>query len=232
MGLLGEEPASNKGKDKKKKKTSQTWIQESAEGIVDLLSPTAAQAVSSTNTKTPKSDAEKAKKSNSGFKINSDGKLVINDEDSDEEQPKKRRLMTGLDSDSDEETFDTLVSNKKRKFSSEAGSVKSGKSAMSGISGKSSFSKYTTGGSGIHRDLKSDPGSEYRSKKGRGDVKRAGKADPYAYIPLSHKALNKRKAVKAKGQFSSVINAAKKGASKGNKARVKDVKHLMKKMKV
>jgi len=230
--MMEDEGVSNKGKDKKKKKTPQTWIQEGAEGIVDLLAPTAAQAVSSTNPKTPKSDAEKAKKTTSGFKINSDGKLMINDDDdSDDEQPKKRR-STGLDSDSDEETFDTLVSSKKRKINSEAGSMKSGKSAMSGISGKSAFSKYTTGGSGIHRDLKSDPGAEYRSKKGHGDVKKAGKADPYAYIPMTHKALNKRKVAKAKGQFSSVINAAKKGASKGNKARVKDVKHLMKKMKV
>jgi len=224
--MLEDEVVGNKGKDKKKKK-SQTWIQEGAEGIVDLLSPTAAQAVSSTNPKTPKSDAEKAKKTNSGFKINNDGKLVINDDDSDDEEHPKKRRITGLDSDSDEETFDTLASNKKRKMSSEAGSMKSVKSAMSGISGK-----YSTGGSGIHRDLRSEPGSEYRSKKGHGDVKRAGKADPYAYIPLSHKALNKRKAAKAKGQFSSVINAAKKGANKGNKARVKDVKHLMKKMKV
>ena len=229
--MLEDEAASNKGKDKKKKKTPQTWIQEGAEGIVDLLAPTAAQAVSSTNPKTPKSDAEKAKKTNSGFKINNDGKLMINDDDSDEEQPQKRR-STGLDSDSDEETFDTLVSSKKRKINSEAGSMKSGKSGMSGISSKSTFSKYTAGGSGIHRDLKSDPGAEYRSKKGHGDIKKAGKADPYAYIPMTHKALNKRKVAKAKGQFSSVINAAKKGASKGNKARVKDVKQLMKKMKV
>merc|ERR1711892_847385 len=201
--MLEDEAVNNKGKDKKKKKTPQTWIQEGAEGIVDLLAPTAAQAVSSTNPKTPKSDAEKAKKSNSAFKINNDGKLIINEDDSDEDQPKKRRI-TGLDSDSDEETFDTLASSKKRKFSSEAGSMKSGKSAVSGI----------------HRDLKSDPGSEYRSKKGHGDVKKAGKADPYAYIPMTHKALNKRKQAKAKGQFSSVMNAAKKGASKGNKARV------------
>merc|ERR1712228_1003265 len=141
--------------------------------------------------------------------------MGIKDEDSDEEDNKKRK-STGLDSDSDEEeTFESLVSNKKRKFSSETGSMKSGKTAMSGISGKSAFSKYTTGGNGIHRD-----------------VKKAGKHDPYAYIPMTHKALNKRKQAKAKGQFSSVINAAKKGASKGNKARVRDVKHLMKKMKV
>merc|ERR1712202_86531 len=186
-------------------------IQEGADGIVDLLAPTAAQAVSSTNPKTPKSVAETAKKSSSGFKINNDGKLIINDDDS------------------EEETFESLVSSKKRKIGSEAGSMKSGKSAMSG---RSAFSKYTTGGSGIHRDLKADPGAEYRNKKGRGDVKKAGKHDPYAYIPMTHKALNKRKVAKAKGQFSSVINAAKKGAFKGNKARVKDVKHLMKKMKV
>jgi len=228
--MMESESNIKKGKDKKKKKTPQTWIQE-GDGIVDLLAPNAAQAISSTNPKTPKSDAEKAKKS-SGFKINSDGRLIIKDEDSDEEDNKKRK-STGLDSDSDEEeTFESLVSNKKRKFSSETGSMKSGKTAMSGISGKSAFSKYTTGGSGIHRDLKNDPGSEYRSKKGHGDVKKAGKHDPYAYIPMTHKALNKRKQAKAKGQFSSVINAAKKGASKGNKARVRDVKHLMKKMKV
>merc|ERR1739838_1191812 len=228
--MLEDEAVNNKGKDKKKKKTPQTWIQEGAEGIVDLLAPTAAQAVSSTNPKTPKSDAETAKKSSSGFKINNDGKLIINDDDSEEET--KKRPSTGLDDDSEEETFESLVSSKKRKIGSEAGSMKSGKSAMSGISGKSAFSKYTTGGSGIHRDLKADPGAEYRNKKGHGDVKKAGKHDPYAYIPMTHKALNKRKVAKAKGQFSSVINAAKKGASKGNKARVKDVKHLMKKMKV
>jgi len=228
--LFEDNVQTTKGKDKKKKKTSQTWIQEGADGIVDLLAPSAAQAVSSTNPKTPKSDAEKAKKSSNGFKINSDGKFVITENDSEEET--KKRPSHGFDDDSDEETFESLVSNKKRKIGSEAGSVKSGKSAMSGVSGKSSFSKYTTGGSGIHRDLKSDPGGEYRSKKGRGDIKKAGKHDPYAYIPLTHKSLNKRKLAKAKGQFSSVINAAKKGASKGNKTRVKDVKHLMKKMKV
>merc|ERR1719427_1619247 len=108
--------------------------------------------------------------------------------------------------------------------------MKSGKSAMSGISGKSAFSKYTTGGSGIHRDLKADPGAEYRNKKGRGDVKKAGKHDPYAYIPMTHKALNKRKQAKAKGQFSSVISAAKKGAKRGHNNKVKEVKSLMKKM--
>jgi len=231
--IFEDNAGSNKGKDKKKKKNPQTWIQEGAEGIVDLLAPTAAQSVSSTNPKTPKSVAETAKKTTSGFKINNDGKLIINEDDSDEDgEPRKRSNANGLDSDDDEETFESLVSSKKRKIGSEAGSMKSGKSAMSVTSGKSNYSKYTTGGSGIHRDLQSDPGSEYRSKKGHGDVKKSGKQDPYAYIPMTHKALNKRKQAKAKGQFSSVIQAARKGASKGNKSRVKDVKKLMKNMKV
>ena len=109
-----------------------------------LLSSSAAQAVSSTNPNLPKSSAEKSKKSN-GFKINSDGKFVIT-EDSDDDNTasnKRSHRFDELDSDSDEETFEDLVNSKKRKMgSSETGSMKS---ARSGVSGKSNFSKYTTG---------------------------------------------------------------------------------------
>lgn len=38
----------------------------------------------------------------------------------------------------------------------------------------------------------STPGSDYRSKKASGDVKKKGKVDPYAYLPLKRTALNKR----------------------------------------
>ena len=89
-----------------------------------------------------------------------------------------------------------------------------------------------SGGSGIHRDTSKDLGSEYKNKSGRGDVKKVGKHDPYAYIPLNHKNLNKRKAAKNKGQFKNVISAARKGAMKGNKSKVKDVKKLMKNMNI
>merc|ERR1712020_640521 len=101
------------------------------------------------------------------FKINNEGKLIINDDDD------------------EEETFDSLVSGKRRKTgSSEVGSQKS---AMSGVqSTKSTFSKYEPSGTGIHRKVEKDSGSEYRNKSGKGDVKRKGKHDPYAYIPLTH----------------------------------------------
>merc|ERR1719481_942765 len=230
---LEEEPSTGK-KEKRTKKASKTWIKEAGDEVVDLLSSTAAQSISSTNPKAPKSLAEKPAKKKEAFKINSDGKLIINDEPSDDEDNSKRSARylanTAEDSDSEgEETFESMVSGKRRKISSEAGSQKS---AMSGISSKSSFSKYAPSGSGIHRKLDKGAGSEYRSKSGKGDVKRPGKHDPYAYIPMTHKALNKRKQAKAKGQFSSVISAAKKGAKRGHNNKVKEVKSLMKKMKM
>ena len=234
--LFDEDLPKGKGKEKrsKKKSTPQTWIHEGSEGIVDLLSSSASQAVSSTNPNTPKAVAEKSKKSN-GFNINADGKFVIT-ENSDSEmegrdgKKRSRVNLQDFDSDSDELTFEDLVNSKKmKKGSSEVGSLKSGKTAASG---KSTFSKYTTGGSGIHRDLKKDSGGEYKNKTGKGDVKKVGKHDPYAYIPLNHKSLNKRKSAKNKGQFNNVISAARKGAAKGNKNKVRDVKKMMKSLNI
>ena len=84
--------------------------------------------------------------------------------------------------------------------------------------------KYRAGGSGIHRPLgeaaaaaKTDYGSEYRAKKGRGDVKVKGRPDPHAYVPLQKSSLNKRKKAKFEGQFKSLVKATKKGAAAGKK---------------
>ena len=64
----------------------------------------------------------------------------------------------------EEETFEKLVSGKKRKRgASEAGSVAS---KMTGASSRGDYDgKYKTGGSGIHRDTENTPGAEYKSKK-------------------------------------------------------------------
>lgn len=80
--------------------------------------------------------------------------------------------------------------------------------ALSAMSGKTgSTNRYVAGGKGIHRPLGAQSvrsgtsrkstattayGSEYRSKKAKGDIKQKGKMDPYAYIPLSRNSLNKR----------------------------------------
>merc|ERR1711874_508835 len=129
---------------------------------------TASQAVSSSNPKAAKFVAEKSTKKEA-FKISSDGKLIINDDDSDDEGkgPKRSaRAMANMleDSDDEEETFESLVSGKRRKTgSSEVGSQKS---AMRGVqSTKSTFSKYEPSGTGIHRKVEKekDSGSEYRN---------------------------------------------------------------------
>jgi len=239
-----EEEEGSRGKEKKKKsnKTGGTWISEGGEGIVDLLSPGAAQAVTSTHPKAEKTVADDAKKKNSDFKIAADGKLIINDDSDDEDTKRRKRksrhAMEDDDDDDEEETFEKLVSGKKRKHDkSETGSQASRMSGVSKASGLTSFShtSYKKGGSGIHRDTQA-PGSEYKSKKARGDVKRKGKPDPYAYVPLSHGSLNKRKAAKSAGEWSGLVKAARKGAKSGMKSRgksnVKDVKKLMKNMKV
>merc|ERR1712156_981529 len=82
-------------KGKKNKKSSQTWIKEGGEEVVDLLSPTASQAVSSSNPKAAKSVAEKSTKKEA-FKINSDGKLIINDDDSDDEGKGPKRSARAM----------------------------------------------------------------------------------------------------------------------------------------
>ncbi|KAH9640538.1 hypothetical protein HF086_001587 [Spodoptera exigua] len=53
----------------------------------------------------------------------------------------------------------------------------------------------------------SGAGSEYRAKKAKGDVKKQGKHDPYAYLPLSRKNLNKRKKAITSKQFKGVVKS-------------------------
>lgn len=87
-------------------------------------------------------------------------------------------------------------------------------SMKTGKSGKSTAtSKYVAGGKGIHRPVAASVksgysaksrvssastktagafGTDYKSNKAKGDMKRKGKLDPFAYIPLSRNILNKR----------------------------------------
>jgi ribosomal RNA-processing protein 12 len=60
--------------------------------------------------------------------------------------------------------------------------------------GMQELSLYKPGGRGIHRPLSNGvhSGAEYKSAKAQGDIKKKGKLDPYAYVPLSGALLNKR----------------------------------------
>ena len=54
-------------------------------------------------------------------------------------------------------------------------------------------------------------------QKAKGDVKRPGKPDPFAYVPLVRQKLNRRKRAKLSGQFKGLIGKAKKGSTLGTK---------------
>lgn len=163
---------------------------------------------------------------------NNDDTDSDDDEDLEENENGNNGAANDDESDSDDEAAENAkLKSRKRKASSTL-SMKSGKTGTS--------SKYVAGGKGIHRPLNSAAsvrsgysqktagtsktnatsayGSEYRSNKATGDVKRKGQAvDPYAYIPLSRNTLNKRKRAKNSGQFKSIVHGARKGAAAGSK---------------
>uniref|UniRef100_A0A8C0IUR4 Ribosomal RNA processing 12 homolog n=1 Tax=Chelonoidis abingdonii TaxID=106734 RepID=A0A8C0IUR4_CHEAB len=59
-------------------------------------------------------------------------------------------------------------------------------------------------------------------QRGRGDMKKKGQLDPYAYIPLNRAKLNRRKKVKMQGQFKGLMKGAQRGAQTGRKHRQKE----------
>ncbi|RZF45774.1 hypothetical protein LSTR_LSTR014526 [Laodelphax striatellus] len=218
------------------KKAPKAWIQESADSFMDFTSSDANRKIT---TAKPAADApaammaSKVKKGvdkNRGFKTAPDGRLIIKgDEEDDEGGAERRRRFTipAMDSDDDDSDGDAKSmlsvgkSSRKRKMS---GSTDGG-----GVPPL----KYQAQGSGIHRPIRAadeqqpkrskqkskEAGAEYRSKKAKGDVKRKGLPDPYAYLPLQRSALNRRKKMKAAGQFRSIVSGARKGAKRGASAK-------------
>lgn len=57
-------------------------------------------------------------------------------------------------------------------------------------------------------------GAKYRSKKGGGDVKVKGAPLPHAYVPFDMKQMNKRKRMKAIGEFKGLVKSVKKGGKR------------------
>ncbi|XP_018354107.1 PREDICTED: RRP12-like protein [Trachymyrmex septentrionalis] len=211
-----------KKRNKKRTLKKDAWIQESEDNIVDLADPAAARNITTTQPGVPNPKIPVRKTKDRGFATAPDGRLIIRDDnerDSDTEKNKKKKKTSFLQSDSEDDYVEddisvvtTKTANKKRKYSESVLDVMSLKSQ--------STSKYRAGGSGIHRSLKmrkvdSEPGSDYRATKAKGDIKKKGKPDPYAYVPLTRSILNKRKKKKNAGKFQSIVSGARKGARTG-----------------
>lgn len=169
---------------------------------------------------TGKQSKPKPQLPNGGFKTADDGRLIISDkalrgqksdgvdddnDDSDDSSADSGHeagngnggaAKRGMEEDSsDEEDLHKPNIAKRKRKASDALSMRSGKTS-------------TSTRKGIHRTLNATAtdamsvksgggrskvaGSEYSSKKAKGDMKQRGKLDPYAYIPLSRNTLNKR----------------------------------------
>ncbi|XP_048061220.1 RRP12-like protein [Megalobrama amblycephala] len=185
---------------KKPMKKGQAWLKEGvSDEPLNFLDPKAAQRVLATNP-----NLKKATRAEHGFKVTSDGRLIIKEEDDDDDKTKDAEMDDVL-----EEAGVKTRKNPKWKMHDDSDDDMNVKPTM----------KYKAGGIGIHRPLGARPefGKEYKSKKGKGDVKKEGKCDPYAYVPLKKSQLNRRKKAKLQGQFKGMVRGAKKGALSGTR---------------
>uniref|UniRef100_A0A8D2ZS89 Ribosomal RNA processing 12 homolog n=1 Tax=Scophthalmus maximus TaxID=52904 RepID=A0A8D2ZS89_SCOMX len=184
----------DEGKGQKKtgkQKKGRAWLREGVEDDpLNFLDPKVSQRVLATNPQRKKST-----KSAHGFKVTSDGRLIIKD-DEEEDDKDKGKTTPRL-------SWSPLMSEQPVTMTL--------------------FPPHSAGGSGIHRPIggSQEIGGDYKSSKGKGDVKKKGKLDPYAYIPLKKAQLNRRKRAKLQGQFKGMVRGAQKGALSGKKMQKK-----------
>lgn len=202
-----EERGRSKEQRKLTRQRSRAWLKEGGgDEPLNFLDPKVAQRVLATQ------PGPRQGKKDHGFKVSADGRLIIREE---EDGDKAEEDGTKGE---DEEMADLMEdagirSTKKLKRQREAEEDE-----------LEIPPRYQAGGSGIHRPVakRAAPGAEYKAKKGKGDVKKKGRLDPYAYIPLNRTKLNRRKKVKLQGQFKGLVKAAQRGSQVGHKLRRKD----------
>ncbi|NXU48748.1 RRP12 protein, partial [Turnix velox] len=204
-----EERQRSKEKRKQARQKGQAWLKEGEEDEpLNFLDPSVSQRVLAT-----KPGPKRSRGVSHDFKVSEDGRLIIHEEEDEVDDDEAKGT--------DEEMADVLQDvglrskkRQKRQFREEPDDEE----AEAGT-----YPEYKAGGSGIHRQLGKEPafGAEYRSKKGKGDVKKKGQLDPYAYIPLNRAKLNRRKRAKMQGQFKGLVKGAQRGAKAGHRNRLK-----------
>uniref|UniRef100_A0A8B9UI50 Ribosomal RNA processing 12 homolog n=1 Tax=Anas zonorhyncha TaxID=75864 RepID=A0A8B9UI50_9AVES len=208
-----EEEERQRGKARKKqaRQKGQAWLKEGEEDEpLNFLDPNVSQRVLATEP-APK----RSRKVKHDFQVAEDGRLIIHDEEEEMENDGAKGV--------DEEVADVLQDVGLRTVS--VGRVVLGRGEPCRADPANTHTpSFAAGGSGIHRQLGKEPafGAEYRAKKGKGDVKKKGQLDPYAYIPLNRAKLNKRKQAKMQGQFKGLMKGAQRGAKAGRKSHLKN----------
>lgn len=212
----GDEEKKQKVKGKRSKKATgrgSTWLKEDdKDEPIDFLDPSVSKRVLATK---PTKEAGPYTGIKHDFKKLPDGRLVITEPNEEEGEGKatsggkKRKLEPDDDL---EAMMDQELSSRKKmkkKWDNIDSSDDEGDDEVS--------SRYQAGGGGIHRNVAAPKkpkalGEEYKAKKAGGDMKKKGKPDPYAYLPLSRQQLNRRKKKQTSGVWKGV---AKTGHRKG-----------------
>ena len=184
------------------------WLKEGTmDDPLDFMSEGAIRRVVANRPRLAKPDSKKAQP----FVINPEGKLVITEDDDVMTSGEPNKLPEPQD-----ESVGGPLLNK--------GEVRKRKRGQLEVEDDDDDEEAgNTRGTGIHRknpnkhEYNFDYGSEYRSKKAKGDMKRPGKPDPFAYVPLIKQKLDKRKQAKLSGQFNGLMNKARKGSTQGLK---------------
>jgi len=191
-GVKGKKKANTDRKTNERAKGPKAWIREGTEEEpVDFLDPGVVQRVVATDPTKPTK-----RKATDDFQTSSDGKLIIPDDEDEEEgyEPGSKRKRKPGFQDSDDDMDDGPPSQRKNRksFGADNEDVDNDEALLS-KRGKREKSL----------------GAEYKAKKAGGDVKKKGKPDPFAYVPLQLKTLNKRKQRKMAGQFRGLVRATK-----------------------
>ncbi|XP_072934195.1 RRP12-like protein [Epargyreus clarus] len=196
---------------KARKGRNRAWIQDDPENIVDLADVSSARKITATDPSKKKIAEDTPKKKDGGFRTAPDGRLIISEEDfQDDEEPRPS-------GDVDTDTDDTDDEGAKPSKLVKTGGKRKYDDILSIRSGSTRGTAYRAGGKGIHRPLgsaasvASTVAADYKSKKAKGDIKKKGKHDPYAYLPLSRKNLNKRKKAVTSKQFKGIVKSKTKG---------------------
>ncbi|XP_028336947.1 RRP12-like protein [Physeter macrocephalus] len=208
-----EEEERSRGKEQQRlaRQRSRAWLKEGGgDEPLNFLDPKVAQRVLATQP-----GPGRGKKKDHGFKVSADGRLIIREEEDDNAKMEEEEGAKGEDEEMADLMEDVGVRSKKHQ------KLKQKEADNEELEMPP---QYQAGGSGIHRPVakKTTPGAEYKAKKAKGDVKKKGRLDPYAYIPLSKTKLNRRKKVKLQGQFKGLVRAAQRGSHVGPKLCRKD----------
>jgi ribosomal RNA-processing protein 12 len=200
---------------------------------VDFLDPSAVRAITASKPTTQKPKTARRARGD-GFEIDPDGRLVVPEDDDEDGQDSKMQQMQDSDDDDDDEDAWAGPGQWKKKGTGVAKRKRgdADQPVEDARSGAGSWNDRKFVKAGRKKKGGDITGGAYRAKKAGGDMKK-GNLDPFAWVALDPRDMNRRNAAKGQRRFESVVRAARQGAmigskigKKGKKAHNKRVKRM------